>query len=179
VGDGGWIERPLPPDEARAVVPERPGVQEGAVVEINEPARAFVSAVAQRLIHQEGAALFVDYGSAQSAAGDSLQAIAAKRMADPLGDPGHADLTAHVDFSDLAAVARGHGAAVWGPLTQGAFLTAWGLFARAQRLSASRPDQAETIHRALLRLTGPDEMGNLFKVLAITPPGSPDLLDAG
>ncbi len=179
VAGGAWIEHPLPPDEAKAVVPARPGVHEGAVVEINEPARAFVSAVAQRLADQPGAALFVDYGPARSAAGDSLQAIAAKRMADPLADPGHADLTAHVDFSDLAALARSHGARACGPVTQGSFLTAWGLFARAQRLSAARPDQAETIHRAALRLAGPDEMGELFKVLAVTPPGWPDLLEPG
>jgi SAM-dependent MidA family methyltransferase len=179
VGDGAWIERPLSPDEAKAVVPARPGVHEGAVVEINEPARAFVSAAAQRLVDQPGAALFIDYGPVRSAAGDSLQAIAAKRMADPLADPGHADLTAHVDFSDLATVARGHGAGVCGPVTQGGFLTAWGLFARAQRLSAAQPDQAETIHRAALRLAGSDGMGELFKVLAITPPGWPDLLEPG
>jgi SAM-dependent MidA family methyltransferase len=178
VSDGGWIEHPLPADEAQAVIPPRSGMQrDGAVVEINEPARAFVSAVAERIVGQPGAALFVDYGPLQSAAGDSLQAIAAQRMADPLADPGHADLTAHVDFSDLAAVARGHGAGVCGPLSQGAFLTAWGIFARARRLSAARPDQAEAIHRALLRLTGPDEMGELFKVLAITPLGWPDLLE--
>ena len=119
----------------------------------------------------------IDYGPAQSAAGDSLQAIAGKRMVDPLADPGHADLTAHVDFNDLARAARDQGAAVFGPLTQGAFLTTWGLFARARRLIAAQPDQTETIDRAVARLTGREAMGDLFKTLAITSPGWSDPLE--
>jgi SAM-dependent MidA family methyltransferase len=176
VAEGRWVEHRLPP--GADIVPERPGVEDGAVVEINETARAFVSSVAQRLLDRPGAALFIDYGPAASAAGDSLQAITAKRMANPLADPGQADLTAHVDFSDLAQVARGRGAAVTGPMTQGAFLTTWGLFARARRLHAARPDQAAAIDQAVTRLTGREAMGDLFKVLAITPPGWPDLLEA-
>ena len=38
--------------------------------------------------------------------GDSLQALADKRPVNPLAVAGSADLTAHVDFADLAGVAR-------------------------------------------------------------------------
>ena len=75
---------------------------EGEVVEVNEAARAFVSAVAERLTRAAGAALLVDYGPMRSGAGATLQAIAGQRTVSPLSLPGSADLTAHVDFADLA-----------------------------------------------------------------------------
>jgi SAM-dependent MidA family methyltransferase len=171
VADGAWMEQVL--DDAR-IVPPRPGLRDGGIVEINEPARAFVADVAARLIQQAGAALFIDYGPAESAAGDTFQAIAQRRMTDPLADPGHADLTAHVDFADLAAHASG--ARTHGPMTQGAFLGIWGVFARARSLVGLRPDQATAVQQAVQRLTDPAHMGMLFKVLAVTSPGWPDAL---
>jgi NADH dehydrogenase [ubiquinone] 1 alpha subcomplex assembly factor 7 len=175
VANGTWIEQILPPEET-SIVPPRSGLRDGTVVEINEPARAFVTAVARRIVAGSGAALFIDYGPAESAAGDSFQAIAQRRMTDPLADPGHADLTAHVDFADLAAQARIAGGQAHGPLTQGAFLGAWGLFDRARSLVVLRHDHAGSVQQAAQRLTDPAQMGMLFKVLAITPPGWPDVL---
>ena len=93
-----------------ADVPPGRMAAEGDVVELNEPGRQFVDEVAARLGRWAGAALFVDYGPMQSAAGESLQALAEKRPVSPLSVAGSADLTAHVDFADLAAVARGRGA---------------------------------------------------------------------
>ncbi|HEX2942568.1 MAG TPA: SAM-dependent methyltransferase, partial [Rhodopila sp.] len=156
----------VPPDRATA---------EGDVVEVNEPARSFVATVSRRLCRQRGAALFVDYGPMRSTAGDSLQALANKQPVDPLITAGAADLTAHVDFADLATVARRAGALVQGPETQGAFLTALGLFQRMERLARSRPEQATALMTAARRLAEPAAMGDLFKVLALRSPGCPDL----
>ena len=58
-----------------------------------------------RFARKPGAALFLDYGPADSAPGDSLQALREGRPADPLADPATADLTAHVDFAAIAAAA--------------------------------------------------------------------------
>ena len=83
------------------------------IVELCEPARAFVADLAARCIAQPGAALVLDYGPERSTPGDSLQALANGRPADPLSPAGTADLTAHVDFQALAAIAaarRRHGA---------------------------------------------------------------------
>ncbi|HVY14575.1 MAG TPA: SAM-dependent methyltransferase [Rhodopila sp.] len=175
VDNGAWVE--LPADAS--LVPVRPDVRDGAIIEVNEAARTFVAAVADRLLARTGAALFVDYGPAESGPGDSLQAIAGKRAADPLADPGHADLTAHVDFSDLAGVARARGATVLGPALQGTFLTAWGLPDRTRMLARAQPRHAEALRQAAARLTNPEAMGVLFKVMAITPPRWPDLLLPG
>jgi NADH dehydrogenase [ubiquinone] 1 alpha subcomplex assembly factor 7 len=131
--------------------------------------------VTVRLCRDSGAALLVDYGPAQSAAGDSLQALADKRPVNPLAVAGSADLTAHVDFADLAGVARALGGRVQGPEPQGAFLTALGLFQRIERLANKRPAQAAAVTEAARRLVEPAAMGHLFKVLAIASPSCPPL----
>jgi SAM-dependent MidA family methyltransferase len=181
VAGGAWVERPLPPRAAAALVPQRPNMRQGAVVEVNEAARAFVDGVARRIVRDGGAALLIDYGPAKSDSGDSLQAISGGAFADPLANPGHADLTAHVDFSDLSGVARQCGAMAHGPVTQGAFLDAWGVFDRVRRLAARQPTHAEALQQGVMRLTDsrpehPGAMGAMFKVLAITPRGTPDPL---
>lgn len=164
---GGWTEQPAD----AAAVPLGRVVSEGDIVELNQPARDFVAAVSERLVRQQGAALLIDYGPAHSAAGDSLQALAHKRSVDPLLQAGSADLTAHVDFADLATVARAHGADVQGPVPQGTFLLALGLLQRTARLVRDRPPaEASALVAAADRLAVPAAMGQLFKVMAVTCP---------
>ncbi len=172
VVDGEWVE--LAVDAAE--VPPRRAASEGDVVEVNEPARAFVGAVAERVVRDAGVALFLDYGPERSAVGDSLQALARKRPVDPLVQAGSADLTAHVDFADLAAVARGAGADVRGPVAQGPFLAALGLFQRTERLAQGRTAaEAAALMEAARRLAEPAAMGHLFKVMAVCSPSCPPL----
>ena len=92
-----------------------------------------------------------------------------------MADPGSADLTAHVDFAALAAVARQAGADVQGPVKQNAFLTALGLHARTDALARKFPQSAENLRLAARRLTAPEAMGSLFKAMAICPKGFPPL----
>jgi SAM-dependent MidA family methyltransferase len=130
-----------------------------------------VSLLAQRIARQGGAALVIDYGHAESAFGDTLQAVRGHTFADPLENPGEADLTAQVDFAAVATWVQRQGAATQGPVAQGEFLRRLGIEQRAARLKANAtPQQAAAIDAALARLTGPDQMGELFKVLAICDP---------
>ncbi len=172
VDAGSWVEQPADPGD----VPTDRGASEGDVVELNEAARQFVASVAARAQRHPCAALFLDYGPERSAAGDSLQAIADRRQVSPLSPAGSADLTAHVDFADLAAVARAGGCAVQGPAPQGAFLAQLGLFQRTERLARDRPvPQAQALLDAARRLAEPDAMGRLFKALAIRSRSCPPL----
>ena len=148
---------------------------EGDVVELNEPARAFVAELGRRLGRVPGVGLLLDYGPARSTAGDSLQALANKQPVDPLSLAGAADLTTHVDFADMATVAREAGALVQGPATQGAFLTALGLYQRTERLARGQPEKAQALLTAARRLAEPAAMGTLFKVLALRSPSCPTL----
>ena len=149
---------------------------EGTIREICEPALAFVHALAARFLKHPGAALFLDYGPEHSGYGDSLQALADGKSADPLSPPGTADLTAHVDFAILAAAARKAGASVHGPAAQGLFLAELGLFQRTNRLARGLPPaRAAAAMEAARRLGEPDRMGRLFKTLAVGSAGCPAL----
>jgi NADH dehydrogenase [ubiquinone] 1 alpha subcomplex assembly factor 7 len=130
-----------------------------------------VALLARRVARHGGAALIVDYGHIASGFGDTLQAVRRHKFADPLTDPGTADLTTQVDFAALARTAQREGATVHGPITQGAFLRRLGIEQRAARLKqTATPQQAVDIDAALTRLIAPDQMGELFKVLAIAHP---------
>ncbi len=148
--------------------------EDGAIIERCEPALAIATGLGARFAATPGAALLLDYGPAASAAGDSLQALRGGQPADPLADPGEADLTAHVDFAGLAAAAGAAGAAVHGPLAQGPFLARLGLFQRTDRLArGQQPARAAALIAAAQRLAEPDRMGRLFKAMALCHPGCP------
>jgi SAM-dependent MidA family methyltransferase len=171
VVDGGFVE--LPVEDAPELPPTAP---EGGVQEVGEAAQGWVAALGRRLAAQGGAALLLDYGPASSAFGESLQAVRGQATGlDPLAEPGSADLTAHVDFAALARVARGHGAAVCGPLPQGLFLQRLGLMSRAAALAQARPRLAGEILSGAERLVAAEGMGRLFKALALCDPALPTL----
>jgi SAM-dependent MidA family methyltransferase len=169
--DGAFVELPA----SHPALPE--AAPEGAVQEVCEAALALCRALAERFRHHHGAALFLDYGPAASALGDSLQAMHAHGRAEPLAAPGSVDLTAHVDFAACARAARQAGAAAHGPLPQGVFLQRLGLVSRAAVLARSNPRQAGEVLSAAQRLVAPEAMGQLFKALCLchaglpTPPG--------
>ncbi len=65
---------------------------------------------------------------------------------------------------------------VWsvsGPAQQGDWLKALGIEVRAANLIRQSPDRKSQIARQLMRLTEPDQMGELFKVMALSTQGLP------
>jgi NADH dehydrogenase [ubiquinone] 1 alpha subcomplex assembly factor 7 len=146
----------------------------GGIIESCPTARKLIRALARRLHDQGGVLLVIDYGYDGGAHGDTLQAVHAHAYADPFARPGNSDLTAHVDFAALAGSARSAGTHVAGPVEQGQWLVSLGLSNRAAILSRNAPSRAQEIGEAYRRLTHPDEMGELFKVMAITGRGWPD-----
>ncbi len=143
------------------------GAALGAIVEKSPACESLVSDLARRIARQGGAALFIDYGPARSAVGDSVQAMQNHQYVSVFGAPGTADLTAHVDFEPLKHVAANGGAATFPITEQGQFLKALGIDARAGALiRKATPKGAQDVQTALRRLTHADQMGQLFKVLA-------------
>jgi SAM-dependent MidA family methyltransferase len=146
---------------------------------VSEAGRALAAALGARLAAQGGAALALDYGPAAGGFGDSLQALHGHEAADPLAEPGAADVTAHVDFAALAAAARAAGVAVHGPLPQGLFLQRLGLtsraamLARAAQMAGKGREQAGLILSGAERLVAPERMGRLFKALCLCDPALP------
>ncbi len=146
----------------------------GAIAEVSPAVQETAAAIAARVAGQGGAALLIDYGYAESAPGDTLQALRAHQPVPPLTAPGAVDLTAHVDFARLAEAARAAGAAVHGPRAQGRLLTALGAEQRGRALLASAaPEQAILLDSGVRRLIHPAEMGTLFKGIALTHPSLP------
>ena len=179
----GWCERRvgltvegdalafgLDPEPDPRLTAEAP---EGAVLTLPSQGLTVLRDLGCRLVATGGALLVIDYGGDRPGFGDTFQAVAGHRYADPLSRPGEADLTLHVDFGALARAAAAEGMAVHGPVTQRDFLLSLGLAARAERLQVrATPDQALAIDAAVLRLTDPDPrgMGALFKVLCASHP---------
>ena len=179
-GPDGWQERlvglrndalvfglsaPLPEVPDTVAFRDAP---EAALVEDCLSARLIVAETARRIARYGGVAYWIDYGGWRSQ-GDTLQALRKHAFDDPLAHPGEADLTAHVDFEPLAALAPAYAFA-----TQSAVLTRLGIDARAERLAQSLSGAALESHLAAhRRLTQPGEMGSLFKVLAVTSAGAP------
>ncbi len=179
---GGWRERRVGIDQAAGrlrfvdgpTAPLTRPAPEGAVWETSPTGLALAEAIARRLARRGGVALIVDYGHSGCQLGESLQAVRRHRPVALLSSPGEADLSAHVDFGALACAARRAGAAVYGPIPQGAFLQRLGADMRFEVLRASadaaRRGELRAAHR---RLTARDQMGLLFKALSLAAPHLP------
>jgi len=147
--------------------------RDGEIIETSPARQQAVSAIATCIAAKGGLALIMDYGHARSAAGDTLQAVRGHGFAPLLASPGEQDLTSHVDFQSVAEAASAAGASVTPVVPQGEWLIRLGIEARAQVLSRAHPERAHETQRALERLTGREQMGQLFKVIAIHSPDWP------
>lgn len=147
--------------------------RDGEIIETSPVREEAVAAIATCLGAMGGLAIFIDYGHERSGPGDTLQAVRRHGYAPVLADPGEQDLTTHVDFEALADAARHAGACVTLVVNQAEWLIRLGIEARTQSLSRANPDRAGDVQSALERLTGRQQMGELFKVIAIHSPDWP------
>lgn len=111
----------------------------------------------------QGTVLFIDYGGSGNT--HTLQALHKHQHVDILSHPGMADLTCHVNFEKVRATL---GNEVFGATPMGLFLMELGLPMRAAKLIEAAPDveTRQDIAAAVQRLVAPQQMGELFKVLA-------------
>lgn len=143
---------------------------EGSIFETSPARSALTQQICERIRHNTGAALLIDYGSHQAGFGDTLQALYQHNYQDVFAAPGQADITTHVDFAALRKIAESLGCAVKSQ-EQGDFLISMGLLSRAGLLGAGKSTATqEQIRDDVERLAAPDQMGSLFKTLCITYP---------
>lgn len=177
-GAGGWYERlvacqdtlflpiagkPVPVELLPEPLRDAPA---GSVLEISPASVGVMASLARRIAAQGGALLAVDYGYEGPALAETLQAVRGHAFANPFEAPGDTDLSAHVDFTTLAAAAQAAGAVAWGPVTQRDLLGQLGIDGRASALARHAPDRAMAILADRSRLM--EDMGTLFKALAVT-----------
>jgi SAM-dependent MidA family methyltransferase len=141
--------------------------------EINPAAEALLRTLAHRCA--AGAMLVIDYGfpareyyHAQRDGGTLMTHHRHRSMDDPLFLPGLADLTAHVDFTAMAHAAVAGGMTVAGYATQARFLINCGILDALAECGDARSAAYLREAAAVQKLLSPAEMGELFKVLAVT-----------
>ena len=149
--------------------------RDGTTAEHSPTRNAVAEELSKHLAAQGGAAIVIDYGYTQGERGDTLQAVRRHKFAYVLDHPGEQDLTAHVDFAALAEAARRGGAKASRVITQGTWLESLGIGARATALAAKNPGDTESISAARRRLCDEGQMGRLFKVVALTGKGWPEV----
>jgi SAM-dependent MidA family methyltransferase len=151
------------------------------VSEVNPAAQALVRSLAQRC--EAGALLLFDYGfptseyyHPQRSAGTLMTHYRHRASDDPFLFPGLADLTAHVDFSAMARAAVAGGMSLAGYTTQARFLINCGILDALKR--CGEPQSVAYLREAstVQKLLSPAEMGELFKVLAISKGIDDDLI---
>ncbi|KAF3917733.1 hypothetical protein ABW20_dc0101145 [Dactylellina cionopaga] len=130
-----------------------------------------------KAIHQaqNGAALIIDYGPAETVPVNSLRGIQKHTRISPFIQPGQVDISADVDFGALVetALRPDFNIEVHGPAEQSQFLMALGIRERYE--SATRntknPEILAILKSGLDRLTerGGLGMGRIYKALAIVP----------
>ena len=185
--EDGWRERLVGYDDDRLIWGLGPAREDKSGIvgewrEFSQSASDILGQIALRLTECPSAALIVDYGytALDRPVGPTLQAVREHSYADPLQAPGSSDLTWLLDFDGLEALFSAKHCPM-GTTSQGHFLTRLGIGHRAEALAKAQPAQANVIADALDRLTAPDQMGSLFKVLGAVSPGMtlPPGLDAG
>jgi len=152
------------------------------VSEISLAAADWVRSVAAIL--EQGLVLLIDYGFPrreyyipERKAGTVMCHYRHQAHSDPLILPGLQDVTAHVDFTALAESAVGAGMAVAGYTSQAHFLLGAGLMdVLAGNAETSTHKQQVMQAQAVKTLTMPQEMGELFKVIALTKELEPGLI---
>lgn len=166
----GWAERPAPGYlvQAAGALP----VVAPYESEIGLAAAGWVTEWGRRL--ESGALLLLDYGLPRheyyhpGRNGGTLRCHYRHRTHDELFSwPGLSDITAHVDFTAVAEAGHGAGLDVLGYTSQASFLINLGL---GELLVARRDaDEATGLRAAgaVQMLISPNEMGELFKVIAL------------
>jgi SAM-dependent MidA family methyltransferase len=145
----------------------------GYRTEIGLEARAFIRSLAQVL--ERGVAFFIDYGfgaseyyHSQRDEGTLMCHYRHRAHGDPFFLPGLQDITSHVDFSAIATAARDGGLEISGFATQAQFLVNCGITELLQRVPAADAARYLPLANQANRLLSPAEMGDLFKVIALS-----------
>lgn len=149
-----------------------PLLANGRIVERSVNSEGISAHVGAIIAKNGGAALVIDYGE-QTGVGDTFQAVKNHGLSDVLKDQGMVDLTTHVQFQPLARASNCDSQFA----SQGVFLENMGITARAQQLLQNIDGTgAEAVIAGHRRLVHPDEMGTLFKVLALRKSGTAEFI---
>ncbi|KAK3831342.1 MAG: S-adenosyl-L-methionine-dependent methyltransferase [Linnemannia elongata] len=163
------------PTQASRAFAEHPAYDHfktGDRIEISPDSFRVAHDMAKHMSKNGGSALIVDYGK-DFIQGDTLRGIHKHKFTHVLTEPGKVDLSADVDFNYLKQAAE-ELVDCHGSVTQAHLLHSLGIGARLDMLLAKASAQRrEGLISSYHRLVDPKEMGNVYRVMAMTPLGSP------
>ncbi|MBF4989889.1 class I SAM-dependent methyltransferase [Methylophilus sp. QUAN] len=146
---------------------------DGYVTEVCPAAQGLIASLATMLTR--GLILMPDYGFAaseyyhpQRAQGTLMCHYQHYAHDDPLIYPGLQDITAHVDFTAMAETALANGLDCAGYTNQAQFLINCGILQLLQQVPPEESARYLPMVAAVQKLLSPAEMGELFKVLALS-----------
>lgn len=140
-------------------------MEENEVREVSKKSEDFALRTSEFLEQKNSKAIIVDYGYIESPKVRTLQALTKHKKTNPLENIGKSDLTYLVDFKSLENYFKKQNFKTK-IVTQSDFLIQNGILLRAEQLVKNGANLLD-IKNDLERLTSPDEMGTLFKVLLI------------
>lgn len=175
-GAFAWQDVPALPDELAAPVAQIQreylggAAPDGYLTEVAPAVGGLVASLAQSL--KRGAMLLIDYGfrgaefyHPSRITGTLMCHYRHYAHPDPFWHPGLQDLTAHVDFSAVAAAGTGAGLQLAGYTTQAHFLLASGLTDLLAQIDPRDTARYLPLTNQVQRLVSPAEMGEFFKVI--------------
>ncbi len=172
-----WVQRPANDgllDQTEIILKSlKSDLPEVYISEINCRIQAWLNSLVDIL--DRGAILFMDYGyprheyyHPQRTEGTLLCHYRHRVHANPFFFPGLQDITASVDFTTVAEAASNAGLDVGGYTTQAHFLLGCGLDAFIGENKSTDNKKSVELSRQARILTMPGEMGERFKVMALT-----------
>lgn len=173
IGDSGfvWQERTIT-DAALLSAAQQITVPDDYLGEICLAARGLVNSLANCL--EQGALLFIDYGFGarefyhpQRSSGTLMCHYRHHAHGDPFYLPGLQDITAHVNFTDIAECGIDAGLELLGYTSQAFFLLNCGITDLMKDTPPENLRDYLPLSAQLQKLTSPAEMGELFKVMAL------------
>lgn len=167
-----WQTRPLQDLSLSAHIDTRL-LPEGYITEVCPAAQGLIASLANMLTR--GLVLMPDYGFAaseyyhpQRIQGTLMCHYQHYAHDDPFIYPGLQDITAHVDFTAMAEAALAHGLDCAGYTNQAQFLINCGILQLLQQVPPEESARYLPMVAAVQKLLSPAEMGELFKVLALS-----------
>lgn len=144
----------------------------GTRIEVCADAEFYMNKIIE-LVQTNGAALIIDYGLANEIPLNSVRGIYKHKFVSPFYKPGEVDLSVDVDFESLKLIAEPK-TDVFGPKQQGDWLHELGIGYRFDQLikAANLMANKELLYESYTRLTAPEEMGKIYKFMAMLPKGS-------
>ncbi|MBD3610765.1 MAG: SAM-dependent methyltransferase, partial [Gammaproteobacteria bacterium] len=167
----GWAQDTLSDQRLNKI--EAKEWPQGYCSEINLAATDWIQAWGDRL--EQGVMLLIDYGfprheffHPQRVDGTLMCHYRHRAHDDPFVYPGLQDITAHVDFTSIAEAALSADLSVSGYTTQAMFLMANGLESLLSEQGELPQREQLILSQQVKKLTLPGEMGELFKVMALS-----------